>query len=251
MTNRSFHSYRPPRPPSWRKETSHRSAPRFFLFFAILTFAILASLYFWGVTIIANLAFLLSQTKDISRDTGDSDTIPPPPPLFVSLPALLSANEPKIDIRGTAEAGSRVSLYQNDTKIKEELSDKNGGFVFGQVPLTEGKNAFFAKAVDLFGNLSESSVVRTVIFDKTPPKIELAQPPPNFTLAADEKSLLISGKSEPDVTLYVNNQQVIVDNEGGFGVTVSIPVDEVVLRLEATDPAGNRIVLERSINRSH
>lgn len=73
-----------------------------------------------------------------------------------------------------------------------------------------------------------------------PPHLEVNWPE-NFS----ENSIKISGKTDPDSTIKINDSLVIVDIDGNFEKNVSISTSEAKIIIEAKSPAGIVTVNEK------
>ena len=85
------------------------------------------------------------------------DTVAPAAPVITTTaPAQESASS--IDIVGTAEAGSRVSLYNNAILITTTAADGSGNWHVNGIALTDGDDySFAATATDAAGNTGSAS----------------------------------------------------------------------------------------------
>ncbi len=78
--------------------------------------------------------------------------------------------------------------------------------------------------------------------DKTPPTIELDQ------VQVYGNLFIVSGRTEPDATLRINGEPVVVAQNGTFTKTVLVPREGwSVLDLVAADPAGNVSTLRQRV----
>lgn len=95
-------------------------------------------------------------------------TVPPAPPRLGDLPFV--TKEASITVTGAAEPGAQVELFMNSASKGSVRADEKGAFSF-KATLQEGNNAFSAVASDAIGNVSASSAVVNVFYDRTPPRI--------------------------------------------------------------------------------
>lgn len=56
----------------------------------------------------------------------------------------------------------------------------------------------------------------------TPPPVEITEPSNNFKTT--ESSVVVSGQTQPEVSLTINNETVLLDGEGGFSKTINLVV---------------------------
>ena len=76
-----------------------------------------------------------------------------------------------IQLNGTAEAGSEVSIFDNDRKIGATKADSDGTWILTTQQLSDGIHNFSAKSVDLRGAASamSSALAVTISTGSTPP----------------------------------------------------------------------------------
>ncbi len=79
----------------------------------------------------------------------------------------------------------------------------------------------------------------------SPPKLSVTQPPDSQEVFGNE--VYISGKTDPDATLTVNNQQVLVSESGEFSDKISIGENTKELFFIARSRYGKETVIDRKI----
>jgi hypothetical protein len=156
-----------------------------------------------------------------------------------------------IDITGSGQAGATLILYVNDKESKKVTIDKDSTFTASDVPLQEGANAISAKIQDTKGKLSDLSDVYTIQIKKTPPKLDVSDPPADTTKSGDDRNLNISGSSEANATITVNDRLVISNKDGSFHYSMSLNDGDNDIRIVATDVAGNKTTVERHVTYNH
>lgn len=82
------------------------------------------------------------------------DTAAPAPPVLVS--DVAAANN-SVDVTGTAEAGSKVALYEGITLLASGVADSSGHWTINTGTLSVGAHDFTATATDAAGNVSAIS----------------------------------------------------------------------------------------------
>ena len=200
---------------------------------------------------------LYTVTYTVTDESGNSaaivetvtvqDTTPPNTPTIIQ-PSLLT-NIRDATISGTAEAGSTITLTQNNVQLTPTTvgSDETWSV---DVTLADGNNSFTATATDDANNKSQvsSPVVVTLNSPDTAPPA-----PPTFDLdyysVVNEKSLTLTGTAEAGSTVtlryghYNSNSYpaVTVSDDETWSVDVAISGDAThVFYASATDSAGNR-----------
>ncbi len=137
--------------------------------------------------------------------------------------------------------GAQVLFYVNDEISAEVVADELGLVNVGFIPATEGVYTVSAVAEMLTGGKSLPSATQTVIVDRTPPSLVLLSPvDPQIT----EEQILVSGKTEFDVELSLNETPLTVDETGYFEHPLDLALGANEFVLIATDQAGNAIRLQ-------
>ncbi|MHA7844957.1 Ig-like domain-containing protein [Serratia sp. D1N4] len=138
-------------------------------------------------------------------------------------------------LRGQAEAGAKVELYDNGKKIGETTADAEGNWAFTpESELAEGEHRFTVSATDGAGNQSGSSEAWQITIVVQLPEMPVIESvmddvgPLTGALTSgdvtDDRRPEISGRSEPDVTVIVYDQGVEIgrtkaDAQGRWSVT--------------------------------
>lgn len=78
-----------------------------------------------------------------------------------------------------------------------------------------------------------------------PPFLEITNPPENAEITT--RIISITGKTNPDVSVRVNNQPALVDEEGNFQTEIEISKDTEELLFSAKSRAGRETVVRRRI----
>ena len=78
-----------------------------------------------------------------------------------------------------------------------------------------------------------------------PPSLKITQPASDLT--TQEESIEISGRTEPDIYLTVNGQELYVDKKGNFEGVVSLGAGLNILKFEAKDRFGKISTVIRRI----
>lgn len=79
----------------------------------------------------------------------------------------------------------------------------------------------------------------------SPPPLEVYEPTQNQIVTKSE--LIVSGKTNPDVVIEVNNQPVLVAEDGTFETTLDVFTGTVDISFEATSRSGKQTVIHRTI----
>jgi len=144
-------------------------------------------------------------------------------------------NTPEIEITGKTDP--EATVYVND---EEADVDEDGNFSI-TVTLLEGLNTLIIRAEK--GALSKTKKV-SVTLDSIPPILKV-----NVPEKVQDRVFEVSGTTEPTATLTINDEPVIVQADGTFTYTVSIPEGEkeITLEFKAVDRAGNEAKMVKTV----
>lgn len=97
------------------------------------------------------------------------------------------------------------------------------------------------------GTAREANSTAPVLVDTLPPVIRLANMPES--LRVKEEAIALEGVTDPDATVWLNNepQPVPIDSSGGFKLEYRLNEGENRIELSVTDMAGNRASTTRLV----
>ncbi|MFJ8236857.1 Ig-like domain-containing protein [Ureibacillus sp. NPDC094379] len=145
-------------------------------------------------------------------------------------------NEPTDDstkITGTGKPGSTIYAFKDELVVGSNIVNQEGKF---QVNIPETKAGTLLKIVSVDG-VKESAIVNTIVKDVTPPS------QPNID-SINNKSTLITGKSEPNITGIIKtatgNYSIQTDSTGYFSQKIPVQNAGSILSITMQDQAGFR-----------
>ncbi|MEN9389127.1 MAG: hypothetical protein RLY61_211 [Candidatus Parcubacteria bacterium] len=171
------------------------------------------------------------------NDTGSKDAIAPLPPEFINPPK--ATNKQSVDLTGSAEPGSTVTLFVNGPKKADVLVDQSGEFNFSTVSISRGKNSIFATATDDFGNKSEKSETVIVMYDNSKPKITLTEPKEGQKVQNLQNRVLIKGTLNEKAEVTINGRVAITRPDNSFELLLGVKEGDLEIEIKAVDEAGN------------
>jgi autotransporter-associated beta strand protein/VCBS repeat-containing protein len=193
----------------------------------------------------AGNASAASSTLAITIDTG-APVRPAAPVLAAASDSGISASDQLTRVTtpvvtGSAEAGSRVTLYDGDgvTVLGSATADGSGNWTITCSSLAAGAHALSATATDAAGNASAASSALAIRVDFTAPATPL------LAAAGSKYAPTISGSAEAgsSVTLYDGSTVVgsaTADGAGAWSISgATLAVGTYALTAKATDAAGN------------
>ncbi len=201
-----------------------------------LTLVILGLTYLWVIYLLSNA----NSFWDIFRGKQayvDTDTIPPVTPYLNPIPE--ATKDDLISISGQSEEGVKVMLFINGSKSQETIADGDGHFDFTGIATSELAQNLYIIAIDESGNESKPSTSYEFVKDITPPEFEITNPKANEVFRSTGRTYTVVGKTEPGITITINEQFALVQPSGDFSANIRLDEGNNKLKIKATDKAGN------------
>lgn len=197
---------------------------------------------FYGFPAILGLAGTLGDRFSQKNITSTGSPLAPATPrLSYDFEATKSA---AIVISGVTDGKTTIEIFQNGRSQGTTVSDDDGKFTL-DVDLSRGENVFIAMAVSESGVKSAPSDEYRVSFLNTPPKLEINSPKDGENLK--DSQVTVSGKTDPNVGITVNDHLAIVSGDGYFNYTLTFGNGENKIKVVALDRAGNRTEKELKV----
>ncbi|QQG43413.1 MAG: hypothetical protein HYW45_00135 [Candidatus Daviesbacteria bacterium] len=230
-----------------RSHSTRRSKQNFFATIIIALLLLFISIN-WIlpalVSVMGKIRNLGNQTSKISSQVADNPTLAPP----VFIIPYQATNSAQIDIKGYATTNSKVELYL-DEELKDTVAvNEDGTFVFQNISLNLGLNNIYGKTLDEKDQASLPSKNIQLIYDNTKPSLQVNEPEDGKTVTGGEKNIKISGKTNPDAQVTVNEVTVIVDKEGNFSTSQALNEGDNNFTIRAGDAAGNYAEVVRRVS---
>lgn len=202
----------------------------------LLSILVVVLTYLWLIFFISNVGSFwdLFRKKEIMVE---QDTIAPTVPFLESIPEATQLD--KIDLKGKAEDGVKVILYIDGSKSSEIISDANGDFSFTDIPVSIIKQTFYVTSIDEVGNESGKSTSFDIVMDNEPPELEIFTPKKGEVFKSTGHTYRVTGKTEPGITILVNNQLAISNLEGEFNASIRLDEGDNTVTILARDVGGN------------
>ncbi len=198
----------------------------------------------FGIPFIADLGFLSS--KIASKSSGPSSKTNDS---FLTSPTLDNmqdaTNSAQIKLTGFSTTGKVIAIYLNGS-LSKKLSIKDDGAFESTLSLSEGENIIKAQAID--GNReSDFSGSITILYKNTPPSLSVDV---SDGSTVKNSPLNVTGKTDLDVKVTVNDFWAIVDSSGNYSYNLSLKNGDNQIKVVATDKAGNKAEKSIKINYS-
>jgi hypothetical protein len=215
------------------------------IFLGVIIVVMLALAVTLGFTILTKMFVLLGSFTSSFKGVEKADYIPPSPPYLIS--DFDATNSGVIAIRGRAEVGANVYLSLGKSSETASVVGEEGTFVFSDIQLNEGKNVFTAWAIDAAGNKSQNSQTLTINFSQKTPKLEITSPSEGKVVTGQEAKVEVSGKTDPENKVTVNERVAIVATSGSFITKIGLNSGQNLIKIVVVDPAGNIFKKEVSV----
>jgi len=219
-------------------EKQEEKSLRLAIIFIFLSLSLIFGVIFFGPTVLVKLSLFFANLKSSSQPPQSEDKIPPAPPqLVIPFDATSSA---KINFSGFAEPGVKVEIFLNGVSKETLVADNDGNFRISDLEIGSGENEIYAVATDNAGNISQPSPKISVVFDNTPPKLEISEPEDKATFYGLSKTIEIKGETEEEATVSVNDHLATMEAEGKFRYSLTLAPGVNNVKIVATDKAGNQ-----------
>ena len=207
--------------------------------------AILILVALFGVKALISFSLLVDKLRGNSPQTTQSQQTIIAPPVLDTPP--VATNSASMVLTGKGQAGLTLIVYLSDGEFKKLPVPQDGNFSVSGIPLKEGVNTMSAKMSDDKGNTSDLSNVVSVTYTNKPPKLEVSKPDENANISGDINTVVVTGKTDEDVTVTINDRFVVVKNDNSFTYNYPLNEGDNILKIVATDTAGNQTKVERKV----
>ena len=184
------------------------------------------------------LQFVINSSSFLSNLLGKRDASDRRNPLLqtIVLDEIPTAtNSASIIISGNANNLDRVEFYLNSDKVEETTINDSGDFEEELTGLKEGENEIYVIGKSSKGK--KQSDIYTVVYKQNKPTLEIREPSDGSVVKQED--IKLSGHTDSEVEVKVNDLPVVVDSSGNFQTTVRLREGENKIKVAATDIAGN------------
>lgn len=224
---------------TWLQKKEDRRSLLQAILFILATMAALFVLVRFGIPALIRIASFVGDLKSSTQLVDNQDQLPPIPPRLDSLPEYSKKDQVKVG--GTSEPGSIVKISINGSYYNEVVTNAEGKFIFEDLKLKSGKNVLTATAIDQSGNESLTSDQTTVVFDQEEPSLEILNPQEGERFFEEDNPITVSGLTDGESTVFVNNRRAIVNAEGNFETNIPLSEGKNEIKVKAVDRAGNEV----------
>lgn len=230
----------------YAKKIAHQSRTNFVITLLIIGFLVYATIQWVLPTLINGLGFITGIFKPPHKQsliTSENSSLAPP--VFNIL--FEATNSAYIDIKGYGTPNSKVSIFFDDEKKETVNILSDGSFEVRNLSLVLGTNNIYAKSIDEKNLESLPSKTFKIIYDNEKPSLEISEPEDGKSVQGERK-LKISGKTEPQSQIFINDSRTVVSSDGTFTTLFQLNDGENNLTIKAIDPASNTTEIVRKVN---
>jgi len=137
---------------------------------------------------------------------------------------------------GTSLSYDSLEIYLNDEKRDEiKISDTFSSDIQG---LEKGNNTLYFIAKSSKTKKTEKTQEFEITYKNEKPKLEISEPGENAK--TNKEDIRITGTTDREVTIRINNQPIVVDSEGKFTTLFRLKEGENTIEVIAEDIVENQ-----------
>lgn len=215
--------------------------------YIILTTTLVIFGFFFGLPVVTRFAAFIHDITSGDQPIEITDKTPPAPPLLHDVPSY--TNKQTLDVKGSAEPGSTVKIYANNTD--SEIVVNNEGIFTTQIKIRDGENKVWAKAIDESGNESQETDKISITYDNEPPELELSKPQDGESFYGDKnREISVEGQTEGANKVTIDGRVAIINQNGKFNLSIRLEPGTNEVIIKASDIAGNETEMSVSVTYS-
>ena len=199
----------------------------------------------FGVKILVSFSLFVDQIRGSTPKDKEQTTELLLPPQLDPIPT--ATNSATISVSGRTKGTVTILLYVNEDQTEKTKPKEDGSFKFTNVSLKDGTNTISAKATDEKNNTSDLSNVLTVQIKKNKPNLEVSSPTENAEISGEKQIATVTGKTDADNTVTVNDRFVVVKSDGSFSYDLPLQEGDQTITVISKDQAGNDTKIERKV----
>lgn len=207
---------------------------------------VLFLLFKFGIPALTNLSLYLSSKNTSGQNSTNTTSVIAAP---VLAEAFTATNSATITVSGTGVAHETIQLFVNNTQVDSSPTKDDGTFTFTGVNLTQQQNTIQVKA-EVNNKTSNFSDGWMVSYIQKAPTLSVDSPHDGDSFDSSHPTVVVTGKTDPDVRVTVNGFWAIVDNTGKYTYTLSLQNGDNHITVVATDAAGNTTQQQLTVHHS-
>ncbi len=230
----------------YAKKLARQSRTNFIITLIIIGFLVYATIQWVLPTLINSLGFITGTFKPSHKNTTSIPENASFAPPVLNIP-YEATNSAEIDIRGYGTPNSKVAIFLDDEKKDTVDVSDDGTFEINNIQLVLGTNNIYGKSIDQDGKESLSSKLIKVIYDNEKPFLEILEPEDGKSIQGERK-IKVSGKTDSESKVFINDSRVIVNSDGTFTSIHELNDGENIFTIRAQDLASNETEVLRKVN---
>lgn len=148
-----------------------------------------------------------------------------------------ATNSAEINVSGNVENLQTLEVFLNNERVDSLNVEKEEDFSATITGLLAGENQIYFVGKVNSSSATKKSQTYTVSFRNQKPKLEISEPSDNAVTPRDE--IKVAGKTDQNVSVFINDYPVIADSTGGFQTQVKLKEGENKIKILVRDSAGN------------
>ncbi len=207
------------------------------ILYGVLLVGLVFLFYSVGLKLLINTSLFISKLSSPSQSTNQEKK-----DLFYGSLTVdnvpTATNSARIVVSGTITNYNILEFYINDEKVKEKEFPASDTFSEEIGDLKPGENELYVKTKEKGGKNEKTSAKYTVIYKNEKPKLEITEPAES-AVKTKRQEIKITGKTDKEVFIKVNELPIIVTSEGYFQASVRLKEGDNNITVIAEDDAGN------------
>lgn len=201
-----------------------------FIIFCIFMFTVGLKILFSASFFVSNLFAKRDEKPTITTNNDFIATID-----ITDIPT--ATNSARITVSGSVINLDTLDFYLNDQKIKT-ISVLNQDVFSEEIDgLNKGSNTVYVIGKNKQANKRKVSPDFTILYKNEKPKLEIKEPSDNSK--TNNQEIRVSGATDKETFIKINNLPIVVDAMGNFSTTVKLKDGENKIEITAEDEAQN------------
>lgn len=220
------------------EEISRKRSERNIIFIIVGMILVFVLFFFYGIPLLINFSLLIQDFRNNTNTelpVNNSSYVAPP---FLD-PLEEATNSAQLTVSGSALPKQVIKLYVNGKYFNQTKVGEDKTFIFDNVTLKQGDNDIKAKSVISDKESGYSQTIHIAYKNKAP-NLEIKAPGDGQTISSGDSQAKVEGKTDPSVRVTVNDYWAIVDNQGNFSYLLRLQKGENIIKVVASDNAGNK-----------
>lgn len=195
-------------------------------------------------SLINGLSFINSIVRPSRKViTQESPSLAPP---VLNIP-YEATNTAQIEIRGYGIPNSKVAIFLDMEQVDTVDILEDGSFETKNIELKLGTNNIYGKSIDEKDQMSLPSKTFKIIYDNEKPPLNISEPEDGKKIQGGDKKVKISGTTEPNAQVFINDTLVIVNSDGNFTSEQTLNDGDNIFNIKAVDKASNFTEILRQV----